>query len=175
MIDKTYMELEADNKFINEQARRLFEQCVDLRDKLAAREAELAGMTKARDTFYADMLLYKKACNVLIKFRETLFGAIKKRDGQIKNLKDCIDDDRFDFNVAQEAKDARIAELEEALSKAKETALSCVTKIRHGLGAGGHSTGMYVEVELGGAICDAITDALTEEFEMQALSEKESK
>jgi regulator of replication initiation timing len=91
----------------------------ELFNKLAAREAELAGMTKARDTFYNDMLLYKKAADDLIEFREVLFGAIKKRDGQIKNLKDCIDDDRFDFNVAQEAKDARIAELAEALEANK--------------------------------------------------------
>jgi hypothetical protein len=159
--DKTYMQLEAE---------------------LAAREAELAGMTKARDTFYNDMLLYKEAAEDLIEFRETLFCAIKKRDAQIKSLKISVQDReaRADYSAGCAKRlseqlvdrDARIAVLEEALNKAQETALHCVSRIRHGLGAGGHSTGMYVEVELGGVICDAITDAIEEEFE--ALSGKES-
>lgn len=37
---------------------------------------ELNGMTKARDTFYNDMLLYKKSCDDLIKLRDEHFNKI---------------------------------------------------------------------------------------------------
>jgi hypothetical protein len=40
-----------------------------------------------------------------------------------------------------------------------------IQRIREGLGAGGNSTGMYVEVELGSVILDGITDVITEEFD----------
>lgn len=94
-------------------------------NKLTALEAELAGMTKARDTFYNDMLMYKQACNDLVEFRETLFGAVKKRDRQIKALKISVQDReaRADYsaNCAKQLsekladRDARILVLEVAI------------------------------------------------------------
>lgn len=49
-------------------------------------QAQLNGMTEARDTFYNDMLLYKKSCDDLIKFRDELFGKIDKLTANNTNL-----------------------------------------------------------------------------------------
>lgn len=62
---------------------------------------------------------------------------------------------------------AHIDKLIEQLEQAKNVSLNCVNKIKSGLGAGGKSTGMYLEVELGNAICDALTDAIEEEFDQE--------
>lgn len=57
------------------------------------------------------------------------------------------------------------AEQAEAREKVlRDKIIACVQKVRNGLGAGGRSTGMYLEIELGNAICDALTDAIEEEF-----------
>lgn len=41
-------------------------------------QAQLNGMTEARDTFYNDIVRYKKSCDDLIKLRDELFGKIDK-------------------------------------------------------------------------------------------------
>lgn len=52
-------------------------ECEDLRQQVES-------ITKVKNEFYDDMCRYKQACTDLINFRETLFGAIKKRDNQIR-------------------------------------------------------------------------------------------
>ncbi|HML33833.1 hypothetical protein [Sporomusa sphaeroides] len=47
---------------------------------------ELKGMTEARDTFYNDMLLYKKSCDDLIKFRDEQFDKIDKLTAENTSL-----------------------------------------------------------------------------------------
>lgn len=47
---------------------------------------ELKGMTEARDTFYNDMLLYKKSCDDLIKFRDEQFDKTDKLTAENTNL-----------------------------------------------------------------------------------------
>jgi hypothetical protein len=150
MSDKTYMELEADNTYLNEQNGRLFEQCVDLRDKLAAREAELARARTERNRFQREAFEFQK------KYED-----VRTWEKTAKDTAVLLRDAESDI----EARDARITEL-------KTTVLACVAKVKYGLGAGGQGSGMYAEVELGGAICDAITDGIEEEFE--ALSGKEN-
>jgi hypothetical protein len=62
----------------------------------------------------------------------------------------------------------KVTDLQAVNAVLVDKALACVKKVKNGLGAGGVSTGMYVEVELGGAICDAIADELTETLDTPA-------
>lgn len=97
-----------DMEHYKELAKVNIDEFFKAKDQLATREAELASMTKAKDKFYNDMLLYKRQCDKLIDFRETLFGAIKKRD---KLLEYQIE---YDANLLAD-RDARIADMREIL------------------------------------------------------------
>jgi hypothetical protein len=55
-------------------------------------------------------------------------------------------------------------ELQNQLSYFKIKAINCVNKVRNGLGAGGHGSGMFTEIEVGGIVLDAVQDCIDDEF-----------
>lgn len=65
---------------------------------------------------------------------------------------------------------AQVAVMRKALEKIPKV----ISKIRGGLGAGGKSTGMYIEVELGNVILDAISDELDEILDQALQSTPEA-
>lgn len=52
--------------------------------------AELKGMGKAKDTFYNDMLLYKKSCDDLIKLRDELTARAEKAEAEATKLDNSL-------------------------------------------------------------------------------------
>jgi hypothetical protein len=63
--------------------------------------------------------------------------------------------------------EAREQGLRAKLINAKSRADDCVTKVRHGLGAGGHGSGMYMEIATGNVVLDAVQDYIDEAFEQR--------
>jgi|GEM_PF-2884995 len=67
--------------------------------------------------------------------------------------------------LSEEALQSQISILEDKLNQSKQKALDCVTKVRHGLGAGGNGSGMYAEISVGNVVLDSVADEIEESFQ----------
>lgn len=88
-------------------------------------------------------------------------------DDKIDELESAIGFMQHTHDVAIKQAAAREQGLRTALLNAKAKVDNCVTKVRQGLGAGGHGCGMYMEISTGNVVLDAVQDYIDEAFEQE--------
>ena len=93
-----------------------------LKDALQEAQTEIKGITKAKDSFYTELLLYKKACEDLVNLKEKLYSDIEQVEAREQGLREALE------GIAWSAGSNTVLILP-AIKRRAEEALGQVTKL----------------------------------------------